>query len=64
MILKELDPFLGGSPHALAARIAADRMAYYLRRYYRHSVEVDVLNGLRVRSGGSVSRVEIGRAHV
>ena len=30
MILKELDPFHGGDDRALAARISADRMAYYL----------------------------------
>ncbi len=58
MILKELDPFHGGDDRALAARISADRMAYYLRRFYRRSAQVDVLNGLRVRSGGSIARVD------
>ncbi len=58
MILKELDPFHGGDEQAFAARISADRMAYYLRRYYRHNTSVDVLNGLRVRSGGSMARVD------
>lgn len=57
MILKELDPFLGG-PDDLEARISADRMAYYLRRYYRSSTEVDVLNDLSVRSGNSTARVD------
>jgi len=58
MILKELDPFHGGDERALAARISADRMAYNLRRYYRRSDQVDVLNGLRIRSGGSMARVD------
>lgn len=58
MILKELDPFHGGDEQAFAARISADRMAYYLRRYYRRSNTIDVLNGLRVRSGGSMARID------
>ncbi len=58
MILKELDPFRGGDERALAARISADRMAYYLRRYYRRSTEVDVINGLRILSGGSLARID------
>ena len=57
MILKELDPFLG-DPQALAARISADRMAYYLRRFYRRSDVVDVINDLSVRSGNSMARVD------
>lgn len=59
MILKELDPFhAGDDERALAARISADRMAYYLRRYYRRDTRVDVLNGLRVPSGESIARVD------
>lgn len=58
MILKELDPFHGGDEQAFAARISADRMAYYLRRYFRRSGTVDVLNGLRIRSGGSMARID------
>lgn len=58
MILKELDPFLGGSEEELAIRIAADRMAYYLRRFYRRSNEVDLLHGLRVRSGRSMAHID------
>ena len=46
MILKELDPFLGGSQDEIAHRIAQDRMAYHLRRYFGKSEEVDVLNYL------------------
>jgi hypothetical protein len=58
MILKELDPFHGGDDRAFAARISADRMAYYLRRHYRRSQEVDVINGLRIRSGGTLARID------
>lgn len=57
MILKELDPFLGG-PDDVAARISADRMAYYLRRFYRRSQDVDIVNDLTVRSGSSMARVD------
>jgi len=58
MILKELDPFHGGDEQAFAARISADRMAYYLRRYFRRSNTVDVLNGLRIRSSASMARID------
>lgn len=58
MILKELDPFHGGDDKAFAARISADRLAYYLRRYYRRSTEVDVINGLRIQSAGSMTRID------
>ena len=57
MILKELDPFRG-DPAEMAARIEADRLAYYLRRYFRRSREVDVLNGVRVLSGSSMAQVD------
>ncbi len=58
MILKELDPFLGGSQDDIAHRIAQDRMAYHLRRYFGKSEEVDVLNYLRVSSGTVVTMID------
>ena len=58
MILKELDPFLGGSQDEIAHRIAQDRMAYHLRRYFGKSGEVDVLNYLRVSSGSVVTMID------
>ena len=58
MILKELDPFLGGSQDEIAQRIAQDRMAYHLRRYFGKSEEVDVLNYLRVSSGTVVTMID------
>ena len=57
MILKELDPFLSGM-EALEARISADRMAYYLRRFYRRSEAVDVVNELSIPSGNSIARAD------
>ena len=57
MIFKELDPFRGGAAD-VAARYVADRMAYYLRRYYRRSHAVDVLNGLCVPSGNTFAMVD------
>ncbi len=57
MILKELDPFRG-SEADVAARLQADRMAYYLRRHFRRSTEVDVLNELQVLSGNVVAQLD------
>ena len=58
MILKELDPFHYGSQDALAVRVSADRVAYTLRRFFRRSTEVDVLNGLCVLAGSGFARVD------
>ena len=57
MIFKELDPFRGGEAE-VPARLVADRMAYYLRRYYRRSLEVDVLHGLRVHSANAFASID------
>ena len=57
MILKELDPFCGGEAD-VPARLQADRMAYYLRRYFRRSTEVDVLNDLCVPSGPEMAHID------
>ncbi len=58
MILKELDPFYGRRQEEIAARIAQDRMAYHLRRFFGKSQDVDVLNYLRVGSGSLVAHVD------
>lgn len=58
MILKELDPFYGRSQDEIAGRIAQDRMAYHLRRFFGKSAEIDVLNYLRVGSGSVVAHVD------
>ena len=57
MILKELDPFRGG-PAELADRIAADKLAYHLRRHFRRSHDVDVLHGVRVQAGPSMAEID------
>lgn len=58
MILKELDPFFGRTQEEIAGRIAQDRMAYHLRRYFGKSAEIDVLNYLRVGSGNTLAHVD------
>ena len=58
MILKELDPFNGRGQDEVAGRIAQDRMAYHLRRFFGKSEEIDVLNYLRVSSGSVVAHVD------
>ncbi|MCY7304715.1 MAG: NERD domain-containing protein [Rhodoferax sp.] len=58
MILKELDPFLGRTKDEVTARIAQDRMAYQLRRFFGKSADVDVLNYLRIGSGSAVAHVD------
>ncbi|MEO8857639.1 MAG: nuclease-related domain-containing protein [Burkholderiaceae bacterium] len=58
MILKELDPFYGRSQEEIAGRIAQDRMAYHLRRFFGKSSEVDVLNYLRVGADSVVAHVD------
>jgi hypothetical protein len=58
MVLKELDPFYGRTQEEIAGRIAQDRMAYHLRRFFGKSEEIDVLNYLRVGSGNTVAHVD------
>lgn len=58
MILKELDPFHGRSQEEIAGRIAQDRMAYHLRRFFGKSGEIDVLNFLRVGADSAVAHVD------
>ena len=58
MVLKELDPFYGRTQDEISGRIAQDRMAYHLRRFFGKSQDVDVLNYLRVGSGNAVAHVD------
>lgn len=58
MILKELDPFIGRTPAEMELRMAQDRMAYQLRRFFGKSPDVDVLNHLRIGSGSTVALVD------
>ena len=58
MVLKELDPFYGRTQEEIAGRIAQDRMAYHLRRFFGKSDDIDVMNYLRVGSGTAVAHVD------
>lgn len=58
MVLKELDPPDWRDQSAIRRRTAEEQMPYYLRRYFGESAEVDVLNQLRVTSGGVETRVD------
>ncbi len=58
MIFKELDPLDWKDDSAVTRRTADEQMPYYLRRYFGDSAEVDVLNQLRVSTGGVVSQVD------
>lgn len=58
MIFKELDQLDWRDQSAVIRRTADDQMPYYLRRYFGDSAEVDVLNQLRVMTGGVVTQVD------
>ena len=58
MVFKELDPLDWTDDSAVTRRTADEQMPYYLRRYFGDSAEVDVLNQLRVSTGGVVSEVD------
>ena len=58
MVYKELDPLDWQDESALARRTAAEQMPYYLRRYFGDSADLDVLNQLRVSTGGVVTQVD------
>ena len=48
MILKELDLFLGHGVREVAGRKAEEQMAFYLKRFFSSSSDVDVLNYLQL----------------
>ena len=58
MIFKEMDQLDWRDQSAVMHRTADEQMPYYLRRYFGDSAEVDVLNQLRVISGGVVTQVD------
>ena len=58
MIFKELDPFDSQDADALAIHRAQEQMAYYLRRAFGTSLEVDALSGLRLSSGGITAQID------
>ena len=58
MIRKELDPFEGSGKLELAGRKAEEQMAFYLRRFFGSSADVDVLNYLRIDLNGEVAQMD------
>lgn len=58
MIRKELDPFKGSGKLEFAGRKAEEQMAFYLRRFFGSSVDVDVLNYLRIDLNGEVAQMD------
>ena len=58
MVFKELDPLDWQDQSVVVRRTADDQMPYYLRRYFGNSAEVDVLNQLRVSTGGVRTQVD------
>ncbi len=58
MIRKELDPFDSSGKFELAGRKAEEQMAFYLRRFFSSSADVDVLNYLRIDLNGEVAQMD------
>lgn len=58
MILKELDSFDGQGKMEIAGRRAEEQMAFYLRRFFASSGDVDVLNYLRIDLSGEVAQMD------
>jgi Nuclease-related domain len=58
MIHKDLDPFTGQDKFSVAGRRAEEQMAFYLRRFFGSSAEVDVLNYLRIELEGEVAQMD------
>jgi Zn finger protein HypA/HybF involved in hydrogenase expression len=58
MILKELDPYIAEDKYEAAGRKAEEQMAFYLRRFFGKSSEVDVLNGIRIELGGEIAQMD------
>lgn len=58
MIRKELDAFEGTGKLEYAGRKAEEQMAFYLRRFFGSSADVDVLNYLRIDLNGEVAQMD------
>lgn len=60
MIYKELDPFDPAQADRFekAGRQAEEQMAFYLKRFFARSEEVDVLHGLRIVLEGEVAQMD------
>jgi hypothetical protein len=58
LIYKDLDPFNGSDKFAVAGRRAEEQMVHYLKRFFRSSQDVDVLNYLRIDLAGEVAQMD------
>lgn len=58
MIRKDLDAFEGAGKFELSGRKAEEQMAFYLRRFFGSSADVDVLNYLRIDLNGEVAQMD------
>lgn len=58
MVFKELDPIAWQNHSVVARHSAEEQMPYYLRRHFADSPDVDVLNQLRVSTGGVVTQLD------
>ncbi len=58
MIRKELDTFNGSGKFELAGRKVEEQMAFYLRRFFGSSDDVDILNYLRIDLNGEVAQMD------
>lgn len=58
MIYKDLDPFTGGNKYEAAGRKAEEQMAFMLRRFFKDSTDVDVLNGVRIEVQGEIAQMD------
>lgn len=58
MIYKDLDPFDKGTKFEVAGRKAEEQMAFYLRRFFGNSADVDVVNYLRIELAGEVAQMD------
>ena len=60
MIYKELDPFDRASADRfeVAGRKAEEQMAFYLRRFFANSADVDVLNHVRIELDGEFAQMD------
>lgn len=58
MIYKDIDSFCGESKRERAGYEAEKQMAFFLRRFFKDSQEVDVLNSLRIELGGEIAQID------
>lgn len=58
MIIKELDPFIGGNKFEEAGRKAEEQMAFYLERKFHKRDDILVINNLRFPTVNSFAQID------